>query len=372
MLENAIMPSRLSFRYQVLEFSAIIIICTLISGLLYAIFIKQVYPFWIYLLITYGYGLSIYIASLIIQVLKPKWPAIANYALSLGIGVAAGSLWLILGRFFSGRPSGNITALSIGLFFSLLVTSSFFMRTRWVMVSNVLQQERLEKAEQARLLAEAQLTALQAQIEPHFFFNTLATIRSLIDLDSEKAKLMLSSLTDLFRLVMNRQEYNMLGLELDIVERYLSIQAIRLGKRLNYQIHCPQELTNYDFPPLLLQPLVENAIKHGVEPSSDTVNLHVNIKATDHTITHKITDGISEVIPALIISVADTGLGFQPHSSGNGLGIKNVSDRLRHFYGDSASLSVTELETGGVESLLVIPLSALQTVKNDRNSGTAL
>ena len=345
MLENSILPSRLSLKNQIFEFSAVVIVCGLISTLLYTIFIQQEHSFWTYFLTTFGYGLSIYISSLLFQLAKPHWPAWLNYVLSLVIGILLGSVLLIIGRYIQGHALesfGNVTPIFLGAAFSFIGTSLFFLRTRWAMASNMFQKERLERLEQEKLLVQAQLSTLQAQIEPHFFFNTLATIRSLIDLDQDAAKKMLSNLTDLFRLVLDRQQARQdLQLEMDIIRRYLSIQSIRLGHRLQYHIeHDPN--INPLFPPLLIQPLIENAIKHGIEPKLQGGQLWINIEK-NHDQLH--------------IRIKDDGLGFQEGSSGHGLGIKNVRERLFHQFGEQGSLSVYELPQGGVCSMVQIPFS---------------
>ena len=344
MLENAILPSRLTLRHIVIELCAVVVVCGLISLLLYIIFIRQIHTFWTYFLITFGYGISIYIASILTQLAKPQWPALVNYVLSLCIGIVLGSVWLILGRYLLGQSIeslSNFTALLLGAAFSFIGTSLFFLRARWAIAANLFQKERLERLEQEKLLAQAQLRTLQSQIEPHFFFNTLATIHSLIDLDQKTAKKMLSALTDLFHLILNRQSsLQDLKLEMEIVQRYLDIQNIRLGERLQYHV-VDQANLNPPFPPLLLQPLIENAIKHGIEPSMQGGCLNIVIQ---------------EQGSKLVIRIEDDGVGFQMSSSGHGMGIKNIRERLRHLYGEEAELKVFEQESGGVVSQLTVPL----------------
>src|SRR5262245_63125941 len=204
------------------------------------------------------------------------------------------------------------------IFFSILISAFWYRYT-----ANKSRLERAEaerERERARALAadkqllDAQLRALQAQIEPHFLFNTLANVASLIDAAPDKARLMLTRLIELLRasLAASRSTQVDVGRELDLVRAYLDILVIRMGPRLHYSIDVPADLRNHPLPPLLIQPLVENAIKHGLEPKVQGGSVKVSVRAEP---------------AALVVEVIDDGLGFAPATS-SGLGLANLRERL--------------------------------------------
>ena len=205
-----------------------------------------------------------------------------------------------------------------------------------------LRQERL----QARV-TEAQLKLLQGQIEPHFLFNTLANVQSLIDFDPERAKLMLERFTDYLRasLVQLRGDTTTLAHEFAMLEAYLALMQLRMGERLRVDLRLPPELAQVELPPLLAQPLVENAIHHGLEPK---------IEGGTVTVTARQADG------RLFIEVADDGQGLDAprRRAGNGVALQNIRARLTARFGPSASLELTPRDGGGTRALIQFPLLA--------------
>jgi sensor histidine kinase YesM len=185
--------------------------------------------------------------------------------------------------------------------------------------------------------AEAQLRLLQGQIEPHFLFNTLANVQSLMDVDAPRAKQMLEAFSDYLRagLTQLRQVDTTLGAELDMAQTYLELMQIRMLDRLNFSIEAGPEARAARLPTLLLQPLVENAIHHGLEPKVE--GGRVSIRAT-------LADGRLEV------SVVDDGMGLDaPRRSlrgGTGMAVENLRARLQTRYGDAASFTLAPLECG--------------------------
>jgi len=209
------------------------------------------------------------------------------------------------------------------------------------------------QAEQARIEAHAnelerqavtaRLQALQAQIEPHFLFNTLANVVSLIDTDPARARGMLERLIELLRssLAASREQRGTLGQELALLTPYLEILKVRMGGRLSYRIDVPPELRGAALPPLTLQPLVENAVRHGLEPKVEGGSVQVRAQARDGE---------------LAIEVLDDGVGFGPHA-GSGVGLTNVRERLRSQYGDAARCTVEEAAPG-TRVRLSVPLQS--------------
>jgi len=202
-------------------------------------------------------------------------------------------------------------------------------------------RERLASSE--RGAAEARLKLLQAQIEPHFLFNTLANLQALIGTDPQRAQAMLGHLDGYLRatLASARNDQCTLAEEFALLHGYLEILAIRMGPRLAYSLDLPPALAAARLPPMLLQPLVENAIKHGLEPKLDGGSLRVAASAEDGN---------------LVLTVEDSGAGYGAAStSGSGVGLAHVKQRLAAVYGDGASAEVGEAAGGGVRITLRLP-----------------
>lgn len=198
--------------------------------------------------------------------------------------------------------------------------------------------------------AEAQLRLLQGQIEPHFLFNTLANVISLIEHDAPKARQMLESFTDYLRssLTSLRHEQATLGGELDLVHNYLLLLKTRMEDRLHFSISNDPALSDLRLPPLLLQPLVENAIHHGLEPKVEGGHVHVNAQREGGQ---------------LVVTITDDGLGLNApprRRSGAGMALNNLRERLQAQYGDEASLMLAEAHPGTVATLRLPVRAATQ------------
>lgn len=205
------------------------------------------------------------------------------------------------------------------------------------------QQEQM--AEAARLLAEAKLRALQAQIEPHFLYNTLANVVSLIGPDPARARHMLERLIDFLRasLSASRAERSTLGAELDLAAAYLDLLGVRMGARLSWRIEAGDDVRALPLAPMLVQPLVENAIMHGLEPKVEGGEIVVRARRMDG---------------GLCVDIADDGIGLVDAAPrpGGGVGLSNLRERLRSLYGPDARLHLMENPAGGVTSRLLLPM----------------
>jgi MFS family permease len=202
-------------------------------------------------------------------------------------------------------------------------------------------------AEQSTLSAaalEARLTVLQAQIEPHFLFNTLANVRRLCEVDPERGRRMLGSLLDYLRAALPamRRSSTALAQEFELVRAYLSVLQHRMGERLRFRIELADRLGGASIPPLILPTLVENAIRHGLAPLPQGGT--ITVKA--------VRDG-----GHVVVSVADDGAGFQA-ASGSGVGLANTRARLSALFGNSASLSLRSNEPRGVVAEVRLPYRA--------------
>jgi sensor histidine kinase YesM len=205
------------------------------------------------------------------------------------------------------------------------------------------QQEQIAAA--GRLIAEARLRALQAQIEPHFLYNTLANVVSLIDSQPAKARRMLERFIDYLRasLSASRAEHATLQGELDLAGAYLDVLGVRLEGRLRWRFELDPAVGSLPLPPMLLQPLVENAIMHGIEPK---------LEGGEIVVCARLEEGL------LCIEACDSGLGLRmaPPRPGGGVGLSNLRERLRQLYGSGAQLQLIENPAGGVTSRLLLPL----------------
>jgi CHASE1-domain containing sensor protein len=220
--------------------------------------------------------------------------------------------------------------------------------TRDITGRKLAENTRLEEQQVRRMSAERELVAtqlrmLQAQIEPHFLFNTLANVISLIDKEQNSAKTMLQHLTNSLRLALerSREDISTLEQESEMLRDYLSIFKMRLGPRLDFIIEIPDELLKLPFPPMLLQPLVENAVKHGIEPKID--GGRISVKAI-------------KINGLLRLSVSDTGLGFSDPMNADGLGLENVRARLHALYTVGAGLVLEQNMPCGATATIEVPL----------------
>jgi signal transduction histidine kinase len=199
-----------------------------------------------------------------------------------------------------------------------------------------------------RQAQEAQLRLLQAQIEPHFLFNTLANVQSLMDHDLPKAKQMLGSFTDYLRASLGnmRSEHSTVGQELELALRYLQLLQGRMEDRLRFEITADEAARAQPLPPLLLQPLVENAVMHGLEPSIEGGTVHVRARLQGGT---------------LRLEVQDDGLGLnappRPGARrGTGLALNNIRERLQARFGPEARLELQTATPQGTLARITIPL----------------
>ena len=193
-------------------------------------------------------------------------------------------------------------------------------------------------------LTVAKLSLLHAQVEPHFLYNTLASAQYLTRSDPARADEMLGNLITYLRHSLPRTEDSLstLGEELERARAYLEILKIRMGPRLALQIEVPDTLKSIAFPAMMLQTLVENAIKHGLEPKSGGGTVWIIAR---------------QVEEALAVTVADDGQGFNVQSSGTGIGLKNVRERLRLAYGNAASFSIVANFPSGVAATINVPVA---------------
>ena len=258
----------------------------------------------------------------------PRLPFIGLIVLAIIAGWLGGSA---IASALLGMPwtAGRSAMAALGVTVAAGVVGTWFFWSR----------QRAAELERGRI--EAQLKLLQAQIEPHFLFNTLANLDALIATDPPRARAMLGHLNDYLRatLAAARKERNSLEEEFALLKNYLEVLAIRMGARLRYELALPEALASLQVPPMLLQPLVENAVKHGLEPKVEGGSVKVSAR---------------EERGRLVLEVADTGLGEQG-SGGSGVGLANLRERLAAAFGGLANVRAGANPAGGYTVTLSLP-----------------
>ncbi|EAR07537.1 sensor histidine kinase [Reinekea blandensis] len=222
---------------------------------------------------------------------------------------------------------------AIAFMFSAAAFYFFWSQYRTQSLTLALQAEQLKVAENNSLRQQAENRLLQAQMEPHFLFNTLATVQSLIDIDAQQAKYMIGDLSNILRASMSNASRDdcLLSQELELVHAYLSIQRVRFGDRLRVEERVDSSLLDETMMPMLIQPLIENSVRHAAEGAMQPVTIELDISAQQ---------GV------LKIEIADNGAGSSATHNGHGLSLTNIRQRLNNRYGDQATLQSGPTEQG--------------------------
>jgi signal transduction histidine kinase len=242
---------------------------------------------------------------------------------------------------FTERIEGVSITMGLGIGVGCVVVAMFILREK-----NARDRERLMRAEAERHqleknILEAKLQLMQAQVEPHFLFNTLANVQHLVETDPPEAFRVLDSLIKYLRaaLPQMRESTTNLGREIDMARAFLEINRVRMGTRLDFAIDVPDGLKQHAFPPMMLISLVENAVKHGVDPCCECGTITIRAREDEGR---------------LRVSVEDTGEGITP-KKGGGVGLSNIRERLKALYGTSARLVIEEREPRGVVASIEVP-----------------
>lgn len=217
------------------------------------------------------------------------------------------------------------------------------------------RERELREAHLQHSLMQAELRALQAQINPHFLFNTLNTIADLIASEPEKAELMTERLAEVFRYVLAQADTNLISVreEFDFLETYLAIEQVRFGARLKVEMKLDPAVLHLRIPPLILQPIVENAVKHGLAPKREGGRLRIKAESAAE---------------CLRLTVEDDGIGWNDLRSSNstGVGLKNVKERLQVVYDGRAELRVDASAGRGTQISITIPNHEAQNLDHRR------
>ena len=264
-------------------------------------------------------------------------PVVAAGSL-IGIGVTSLILRLLTGEFLlaSDRLLATYrTALAVAALVTTLVLGYHILQDR--IATEALEAERLRG-----LQVRAELAALRSKLDPHFLFNTLNTMLNLVHKEPDKVEEMILGLSDIYRRILKLPEAGSIALaeEFALAEQYLRIEAARLDERLSFSLHLPAELASVSVPPLLVQPLVENAIVHGIGPQPRGGFLRLTARSEGK---------------AVWIEVRDDGVGLPAGACRTGFGLHGVRERLRLHYGEAGRLSLQPAPGGGTLVTLVVP-----------------
>jgi sensor histidine kinase YesM len=297
-----------------------------------------------------GYSFHV-TTALIVPLCVERLPWLVTMTLTLTAGLSIGvalSAWHATGDPLFFFRTTNST-LWLGFVFGVIGTTFFSSVAELNKMRERLALSEVKALEQQKQMAETQLKLLQAQIEPHFLFNTLSNVVSQIATDPAAARRTLENLTTLLRasLKRTRADATTLGEELDILRSYLEIQRMRMGDRLRFRITGDESCRQERLPPMLLQPLVENAVVHGLEPLEAGGELTIGVSTTPDDLVIAITD-TSDVVNG----------GEHEHVGqrfGTGTGLANVRARLQALYGASASVTLLANPTNGATATLRLP-----------------
>jgi len=270
-------------------------------------------------------------------------------------------------RFNIGTLAGGRRLLSDDIAMLESVAVMVARRIDALRVNHERCEQNLREQEINKLATEAQLRALRAQVNPHFLFNALTTIGYLVQTSPDRALETLMKLTSLLRGVLRSDgEFVTLGEELELIASYLDIERARFEERLRTTVDVPENLRSLRLPSLLVQPLVENAIKHGITPSRFGGEVNISARLED---SFAVASNSGEV---LSITVSDTGVGASEielaRGRRRGLGLNNIEERLRCYGGQSASLRIASIPTQGTVVELRIPVAISQRLSNETSS----
>jgi sensor histidine kinase YesM len=303
---------------------------------------------WINLVVANCIGFCIQGGFMLSRLFAGRWLQGASFAarafyysivsiIGVFAGYALGSALLDWPQLWTSVFSlqGATSLLLLSLIISATLAAIFFARERQAKAEAEFQRERARSEAAEKQTRVAQLQVLEAQIEPHFLYNTLANVISLIDTEPSIAKHMVERLIDYLRraAVAADGADATLGRQVELLRAYLDLIVLRMGSRLSYRIDVPPELAALPLPPMLLQPVVENAIKHGLEPK---------IAGGEVSVTAR------RVGDRLLLAVTDNGLGVRTTraAGSTGLGLANLRARLSTMHGAHASLAIEDRDPG--------------------------
>jgi signal transduction histidine kinase len=328
--------------------------CLTIAGLHYAFRPDRAYepPLVYSLLIGWTTWLIIDFGRLLLPSARESgWPAglwgkvfpMVGIALGYGMGTTLADQWFGWSTWADASQQELFLSALLSAVIGIIITFYFYSARK----SEILT----EKVDQAtRLAMEARLKLLEAQLEPHMLFNTLANLRMLIAIDAPRAQDMLDHIIAYLRATLSasRASSHPLQREFDRLHDYLELMTVRMGPRLRYTLELPTALAQHGIPTLLLQPLVENSILHGLEPKVEGGSLTISARRESETV---------------VLEVSDTGMGFDPAdpgfthptSPGKSFGVQHIRERLAAVYGAQGAIDFVASNASGARASIRFP-----------------
>jgi LytS/YehU family sensor histidine kinase len=271
-------------------------------------------------------------------------PRVIAVGIALPLGAVVGYALALAAFYPPGFHPSPIQFVGDTLRFAAIgygVAFSYLLRRRAEAAARMIHETEVARQDLAKQTAEARLQLMEAQIEPHFLFNSLANVQRLFETEPQSGARLLENLKTYLRaaLPQMRESRSTLGAEAELACAYLEVLGVRMGRRLQFAIDVPAHLRDCTFPPMMLITLVENAVKHGIHPSprGGTVRVHAR---SDRD--------------RLVVEVIDTGVGFSGQG-GKGVGLANIRARLTALYGVAGELSLEAHEPSGVLASIAVP-----------------
>ena len=345
-------PLLLGFRC--VSWRPLALIVAINTGVALLLYTEETRPFWHPFITAQSIGLSIAYAVNAAQPWESTQPLRRLLVAVLGGTILGMALLLTIKGYIIGDPEYHLGSLhghaSPGMIFGtgmsalvmgLCVSLFFLLKIRDGLTRAAMLKAEADRNMLSRQAIEAELKLMQAQVEPHFLFNTLASVQFLTETDPPKATMMLGHLLAYLRAALPQLRSNSttLGQELDLAGAYLSIMQMRMGSRLSFSTDVPDELKPHGFPPMLLMSLVENAVKHGIEPLAAGGTIRIEARRRDGR---------------LSVAVIDNGRGL-PNTIGNGVGLTNLRERLRALYAERGKITLEEQPPHGAQATIEIP-----------------
>jgi len=355
------LADRLAAGFANLTWKNLLLLAALNAAIALALWSEDPRPYWHPLITAQCFG---FVIAYCVRVASP-WDHPAPFRL-LVAAVAAGAvvamvLATVVKRYTidSGytldyvieHRKGFLLTTCTGFVLGLLASLIVHMRLRETRATAALHKAEAEHLLLSKHAMESELKLMQAQIEPHFLFNTLASVQFLTETDPPQAARLLGHLLSYLRaaLPQMRNASATLGQEIEFAEAYLNILRMRMGPRLDFSIDVPEPLRTYSFPPVLLISIVENAVTHGLEPMA--AGGHVTIAAREDA-------------DRLLVTVTDTGAGLSAEARpGRGVGLINIRERLAALFGARGRFTLEDAAPRGTRATIAIPIEAAQ--RND-------
>jgi|GEM_PF-1381504 len=295
-------------------------------------------------------SLICYTIGRISQYPRPIYYLIFIILVIIGVLLGVISASLILKQKIIMHKHALIFSLIFGIVSSIVITAYMILKENLEEKISRIKEIELENERLKRIESEARLSSLQAKLNPHFLFNTLNSTAALIYDNPAKAEESIVQLSDLYRKIfsISNQNFITLGEEIDLIEDMLELEKLRFEDNLSYQIVCPESLRDIKIPGLLIEPLVENVIKHSHGRDNQKVHIAIQIK--------KETDKLS-------IAVEDNGSGFDMAKADLGFGLYSIQERLRLLFGDKGGLNIDSVLGKGTTVRVWIPVVEDKKVK---------